>query len=240
MPVRGMSRQLTRAEGQVRQDRQFLGNVAAVDVHDRIGLGVAELLGLGHGGRIVGPQLLHLRQNEIARAVENGVDRLNLVGRERLADGGDDRDAAGHGPLEGDGTAQLPRPGKQFRAVLGQQGLVGRNHVLAAFEQLQHDGPVRLHAADDLHHGRNLRVVQHLGEVGGEQSGGERDVARPGQVRIDHLHQLQPLAGVLGDPLATLQQQSRHPRADGPESDNRNFGGFHGVQAPIGWQKAKS
>ena len=57
---------------------------------------------------------------------------------------------------------------------------------------------------------------------------GQRDVSRPRQVRIDHLDQFQPLAGVPGNALAVLQQQSRHARPDGPETDNGNFGGFHG------------
>ena len=235
MPVRGMSRRLTRAEGQVGEDGQFLGGVAAVDVHGRVGLGVAELLGLGHGGLVVGPRLLHLREDEVAGAVENGVDRLDLVGGQRLTDGGDDGDAAGHGRLEGDRAAQLPGPGEEFRAVLGQQGLVRRDHVLAALQQLQHDRPGRLQAADHLHHGGNLRVVQDLRQVVGQHSGGQRDVARPRQVRIDHLHQLQPLGGVLGQAVAALQQQPRHARADGSEADDGNFRGFHGWGGPIGW-----
>ena len=64
------------------QDGQLLGGVAAVDVHRRIGLGVAALLGLGQGRGVVGVVLLHLREDEVARAVEDGVDRLDLVGRQ--------------------------------------------------------------------------------------------------------------------------------------------------------------
>ena len=55
-------------------------------------------------------------------------------------------------------------------AVLGQQGLVGRDHVLAAFQQLQHDRAIRLHPADQLHHGGDLRVVEHLGQVVGQHA----------------------------------------------------------------------
>ena len=53
----------------------------------------------------------------------------------------------------------LPGPVEQLRPMLGQQGLVGRDDVLAAFQQLEHDRPGRLEPADQLHHGRDLRVV---------------------------------------------------------------------------------
>jgi hypothetical protein len=39
---------------------------------------------------------------------------------------------------------------EQLRAMLGQQGLVGGDDVLAAFQQPQHDRPLRLQAADEL------------------------------------------------------------------------------------------
>ena len=69
---------------------------------------------------------MHLGEDEVARAVENAVERLDLIGREALADVGDDRDAAGDRGLEGNRAAQLPGAVEQLGAVLGQQGLVRR------------------------------------------------------------------------------------------------------------------
>ena len=89
------------------------------------------------------------------------IDSIWLAVR-RLADGGDDGDAAAHGRLEGDRAAQLPRRVEQLRPVLGQQGLVGRDHVLAAFQQLQHDGPGGLQPADQLDRRHDLRIVESL------------------------------------------------------------------------------
>ena len=98
MPVRGMSR----AEGQVRQDGQLLRGVGAVDIHRGIGFGIAELLCVGDRFGIVHAALFHLRQHVVAGAVEDRVQRQNLIGRQALADVGDDRDAAGDRGLEGD------------------------------------------------------------------------------------------------------------------------------------------
>ena len=106
MPVLGMIFQSTRApNGKMGQDRQLLRGVAAVDVHGRIGLGEAQLLGLGQGVGVALAAVLHLREDEVARAVENAVNRLDLVGHQRLVDGRDDRNAASHGRLEGNRPA---------------------------------------------------------------------------------------------------------------------------------------
>ena len=44
---------------------------------------------------------------------------------------------------------------------------------------------------------------------------------------VDHVDQFQPLAGLPGDPVAVLQQQPGHARADRSEPDNGDFGGVH-------------
>ena len=87
------------------QDRQLLRGIAAVDVHGRIGLGKAQLLRLRQGVGVALAAILHLREDEVARAVEDSVNRLDLVGHQRLVDGRDDRNPASHGRLEGDRPA---------------------------------------------------------------------------------------------------------------------------------------
>ncbi len=49
---------------------------------------------------------------------------------------------------------------EKLPAVLGQHRLVGRDDVLAAFQQLEHDRAVGLQAADQLHDDFDLRIVQ--------------------------------------------------------------------------------
>ena len=118
------------------QDGQLLRGVAAIDVHGRIGLGIAQLLGLGQGLGIALAAILHLREDEIARAIENAVNRLDLVGHQRLIDGRDDRNPAAYGRFEGYRPADAAGTIEQLAAVLRQHGLVGRDHVLCRFAAL--------------------------------------------------------------------------------------------------------
>ncbi len=106
MPRRSMA--LTRhrhAEGDLRQDGQLVGGVGAVDVEGRVGLGVAAPLGLGQRLGVALALLGHARQDEVAGAVEDALQRQDLVGGQALGQGGDDRHAAGDAGLEGDGPA---------------------------------------------------------------------------------------------------------------------------------------
>ena len=130
------------------------------------------------------------------------VDRLDLIGRQALADGGDDRNAAGDRRLEGDRAAQLAGPVEQLRAVLGQQGLVRRDDVLAAFEQLEHDRPGVPESADQLDRRHDARGRRAPRRGRRQQTRGQRDVPRAGQVRIDHASQFDPAAGMSGDAIA--------------------------------------
>ena len=68
-----------RPEGEMSQDRQLLRGVAAVDVHRRVRLGVAKSLRFRQGRVKFGPLLLHLRNNEVAGAVQDPPQRENLV-----------------------------------------------------------------------------------------------------------------------------------------------------------------
>ena len=58
--------------------------------------------------------------------------------------------------------------GQQVVAVVGQQGLVGGDHVLAPGDGGQGEVPGRAQAADELHHDVDLRVVQEVLGPGGE------------------------------------------------------------------------
>ena len=92
-------------EGQMGEYRQLLRGVAAVDVHGGIGFGEAEFLRLSQGRGVGLSRVLHLRENEIACSVKYAVNRLDLVGHQRLSDGSDDRNSPSHGGLKGDRPA---------------------------------------------------------------------------------------------------------------------------------------
>ena len=135
--------------------------------------------------------------------------------------------AAGHGGLEGDRAAQLAGPVEQLRPVLGQQGLVGRDDVLAAFQQLQHDRPGGLQPADQLDRRDDLGLSITLDRSAVSMPGGRakfRGRFRSGSTTWTS----SSLLPALGDPVALLQQQPGHAGADRSEPDDGDFGGIHG------------
>ncbi len=111
-----------------------MGGIEAADVESGIGFRIA--LGLRVLQHIVEGQvlILHLAQDVIAGAVEDAVDALDLVGRKRLAQHLDDRNAARDGSLEIERHPALFRQTRQFQPVLGEQRLVGGNDVLSGLE----------------------------------------------------------------------------------------------------------
>ena len=136
MPWRSISVRLGGdAKGDLRQDGQLVGGVGAVHVERRVGLGVAEPLGLGQRRRVVDAALGHGREDEVPRAVEDALNRRDLIGGQALAEGADDRHAAGHGRLEADGLAGRRAASNTSPPRFRQQRLVRRDHVLAGGER---------------------------------------------------------------------------------------------------------
>ncbi len=122
------------AEGQVSEDGQFLRGFGAIDVERGVGFCITEPLRFFDGGVVVGPLLFHLREDEIAGAVQDAAERLNLVGREALADVGDDRNAAGDRRFERDAHIECAGAIEQLGAVLGEQSFVGGDDIFAVGE----------------------------------------------------------------------------------------------------------
>ena len=152
-----------RVEGQAREDRHLGRGVLAVDVLGRIGLGVAELLGLGQRVVVGGAGLGHAREDEVRRPVDDPVQAVDVRRGERLLEHADDRHHARHRGLEAQLHAVLARRGPQLLAVLGQQLLVGGDNVLAGRHRAQDVVARRIEAAHDLDH--EVRQAEDLVEV---------------------------------------------------------------------------
>ena len=104
------------AERQRRQQGELVRRIDAVDVEARIGLGIAQTLRFGEHLVERAPALAHVGEDVVAGAVQDAVDPLDPVAGQALAQGLDDRDAAGHGGLETDrGAIGLGEVGEQRR-----------------------------------------------------------------------------------------------------------------------------
>ena len=122
-----------RAERAVREDRQLRGGVVAVDVGRRIGLGEPERLRLGD--RAIERQLvlLEARDDEVARAVDDRHQRVDLVGAVREV--ADDRQRRGGGGLAQQRRLGALREHAERGELLREQRLVRGDDRLAGGER---------------------------------------------------------------------------------------------------------
>ena len=139
------------AEGDGREDGELVGGIDAVDIKAGVGLGVAQRLRLGEHRLELTAGVAHAGEDVVAGAVEDAEHLATLVADQALAQGLDDRDAAGNGRLVGKRDAVGFRGGCQCHAVMGDQCLVGGDHVAARRQRpLAHGSRRSLRAADQL------------------------------------------------------------------------------------------
>jgi len=146
-------------EGQRRQDRQLVRGIDAVDVERRIGFRISELLRIGqHLGELTAA-LAHLRQDVVARAIQDAGDSKDAIGSKALAKRLDHRNAARNRGLERQRDAAFLGDGGEGCAVHREHSLVGGNHGLARGERRLHEGTRwTVRPADQLHNDVDGRV----------------------------------------------------------------------------------
>ena len=102
-------------EGEAREDRQLLSRVAAGNIERRVRLGKAELLRLGQS-LLIGPAVFgHLGEDEVAGAVDDADQRVDVVGDEALREGVDDRNPAAAACFKGDAGIVLAGQARTIR-----------------------------------------------------------------------------------------------------------------------------
>ena len=160
---------------EVRVERQRSNNgglrsgVEALNVGGGVGLGVAQLLGVGQRIREGGAGGVHLIKNVVGGAVHDAQNAGHAVTGQGVAQRAQNRNRTGHGGLVGQLRAGCIGGGLQLHAVLGQQGLVARNDGLAGVQRAQDAGAGRLDAAGQLDH--HVGGVNQGFGVGGVQRG---------------------------------------------------------------------
>ena len=219
------------AVGHGHEDGQFVGGVDTLDVVARVGLGEPQPLRLGEhlgkGYALVG----HAGEDVVGRAVHDAHDRQDAVGHQPLLEGLDHRDAAADAGLEADLHAFRGRGREDVAPLLGEQRLVGGDHVLAGLDGLEDKGLGRLDAADQLDNNVDLWVADQIPGIPGE-----RDVAEPfGQgvgAMVGDAGQADGHPGAPDQPLLLRQQHFRQALAHRAKTDYAHPDLVHRLLSP--------
>ena len=195
-------------------DRGLVGGVVAFDVAGRVGLGVA--LGLRVLERHVEIEALrgHLVEDVVRSAVDDAEHVFDLVADERFAQGAHNRDRAAHGRFEVDVDVVVFGRLVQFRAVLGEQRLVGGHDGRAVLHRLKHERAGHTRAADQLDD--DVRVLDDGHRVGSQQR--LLDPRKIDFLRVEARHsgQFDRAPDALRELVLLLHEQTCGLRADGP------------------------
>ncbi len=210
-------------ERQRGEDRGLRGGVEALDVGGRVGLGVAELLGLLQRLGEPGAGAVHLVEDEVGGAVDDAEDPGDRVAGQRLAQRPQDRDRTGDRGLVVEVAAGLLGGLEEGRAVLGEQRLVGGDHAGAVLERGQDERPGRLDAADHLDDQVDVVARDQGRRVGGEQPFGHLDLARRVEPAHGDADQVDRRAHARGQVAGLLLEQPHHLGAHRAAAEHRDL-----------------
>ena len=215
------------AEGDRRHDGGLVRGVHPFDVEGGVGLGIAQALRLLEHHVEVQPLVAHLGQDEIGGAIDDAGDPLDAVGGEAFAQRLDDGDAAGHCRLECHHHAPAMRRGEDFRAMHGQQGLVGRDHMLARLDGLHDQGLGHAIAADQLDDDVDLGVGDDRTRIAHDLRRVADRGLRPRRVQVGHHRDLDAAAGAALDLFLVALQDVEDTVTDGAYAQQAYLDGFH-------------
>ena len=209
------------------EDARLVGGVEAVDVERRIRLGVTELLRVLEDHVEGKPLVLHPREDVVAGAVQDAVDRLDVVAGEALAQDADDRNAAAHRRAEVDVDAVRLRRVEDLLAVLREKLLVGRHDALLRVERVEDELLRNARAADRLDDNPDLGIGDRRRRVRRQHFLRHGNAAVRRDVEIRDLPKDDVDAETPRHHLAMLQKPVRDARADGAEPENANSDLLH-------------
>ena len=193
-------------------------------VGGRIGLGVAQLLGLGQNDVERRAVLLNLGQDVVAGAVEDTEQGLNAVGADALAQHRVNRNAAANRGLEAQAHAALGGAPPDVETVQRDQFLVGRDDAFPVGDGALHHLPRHARTADQLDHDVDARARHHvapmLGDEGVRHAGGH---GAPQCGAAANRCQVQPEAQPGGDFVGVFRENSDCSTPDVAEAHDANI-----------------
>ena len=209
-------------ERQPREDARLARRVDALDVRRRVGLGIALFLRRAERRVIALAVFQHLRQDVVRRSVQNAAHRCDVVRAEAARQRVQNRDPTADRRLEQQIHAVFPRQLEQLHAMLRDQLLVRRDHVLPGPERPPHHVQRCAASADRLHDQPDLRVaLDHVKVL--------HDLVRTRAIRHGPprhgIFQANFLARARRDRVRVFHQDLRHAAANGAGAENCDL--FH-------------
>ena len=200
---------------------QLVGGVHAVHVETWVSLGIAQRLRLGQNFVEFLAGVAHGREDIITGAVQNPRNTGDAVARQPLAQGLDDGNTPRHRRLIGQRHPRLFGASGQFHAVMGQQRLVGRDHMAAPghgrFTDLAGDA---IGTADKLHHHVGVGFRHHFQGVVETGDVVQRHATVAPRIKIGHRHHTQGKPRALHQQSGLLVEQLQRPGAHRAKTGN--------------------
>ena len=154
-----------------------MAGIMPFDIESGVGFGIAQSLRLlQHIGKSAA-FFAHFGENEIAGAVDDTGNRLDIVGRQAFAQSLDNRYAAGHSRFKLHHHILLLGQRKNFIAVFSQKLFIGRNHMFAMLDGGKHELFGNIGAAEKLHHNIHFGVLHHFERIFRDQGLRRADAA---------------------------------------------------------------
>jgi hypothetical protein len=214
-------------ERERREHDELVGRVVAVHVERRIGLGVAESLGIAYHLVEAEPLALHAGEHVVRRPVQDADDALHTIPGERVSERTDHRDPSAHGPLEGDVDPGFTSGAENLGAVVREQRLVGGHHGLFPGERVEDVGLRRLQPPHELDDDVHAWLVHDLGRARREPHAAELGHARLREIADRDRHDLDAVTDPRLDLGLPLPKELHHAGTDGPapeQSDPNRHG----------------
>ena len=210
------------------EDCRLAGGIEAVDVGGRVGLGIALCLRVGKHVGVIGALGVHARQDIVGGTVENACDGQDLVAHQVVLERADNGDAtAAAGLALNLHAARACLLGERLD-MTAQQGLVGRDDVLAVFKGSGEDLGCGMLAADQLDDDVDSGVADDVVPV--TRKGLALNACRLGLLPSKRAGAGQLKVDAVGCQvlIVVALDQTGHAAADGSQTDQTDVHGAQG------------
>jgi cysteine synthase len=158
-------------------------------------------------------------ENIVRSAVDDAVDRLDIVRSQSFHQCANDRNPSAHARLEAEIDALPRRRGKNLFTMHGQQGFVGRDYVFAPLDSIQDHALGKVIAAHQLNDDIHPWIREDLLDIRREHARRNRNAAVARDVQVCNANQRDGHAHPPTNQFSILDQHPSHTGADRSKSD---------------------